>query len=145
MRAPNFKTARPSPVNLTAMIDVVFLLIVFFTATNTMVRNEYTDDLDLPVATQGKALESNRSKKKITANILPNEEAYIAGILMTPQRFQELLQAELKQHPADHLEVQLRADRMTPYRAVEPLLLVCARSGVWQVSFAVREPEIPTM
>ena len=45
------------------------------------------------------------------------------------------------------LEVRIRSDRNVPYRVVEPVLLACARSGVWNVTFAVirgQQESLPT-
>jgi biopolymer transport protein ExbD len=39
--------------------------------------------------------------------------------------------------PGDELEVRIRCDRRVPYRAVEPIMLACAHSGIWKVSFSV--------
>ena len=44
-------------------------------------------------------------------------------------------------HADRALEVRIRADRQVPYRHVEPILLACARCGVWKVTFAVIRPE----
>ena len=42
------------------------------------------------------------------------------------------------------LQVRIRSDRSVPYRFVEPILLACARAGIWDVSFAVyRAEDVP--
>ena len=141
MRVPSHVSSHGMAINMTPMIDVVFQLIVFFTATSTIAKNELSQNLELPVAEKGKERDETSQKKKITANVSATGEMYLGGRRTNAQEFQEILQAELAQHPADQLEVQFRADREASYAAVEPLLLACARKGVWQVSFAVKRPE----
>ena len=141
MRVPSYVSSGGMAINMTPMIDVVFQLIVFFTATSTIAKSEFSQNLELPVAEKGKDREESTRKKKITANVVATGEVYVGGRMTSAAEFQEILQAELAQHPADQLEVQFRADRAAPYSAVEPLLLACARKGVWQVSFAVKRPE----
>ena len=141
MRIPQIARSGAPSINMTPMIDVVFQLIVFFTATSTIAKMEFTQNLELPTAEKGKDRDETSQRRKITANVLPGGEVIVAGRKITPQTFLDLLQAELDQHPPEQLEVQFRADREALYQTVEPLLLACARKGIWQVSFAVKRPE----
>ncbi len=141
MRTPSLTSHGTMSINMTPMIDVVFQLIVFFTATSTIAKSEFSQTVELPTAEKGKDRDVASQKKKITANVVADGTVYVAGRVTNAAAFQEILRAELAQHAADRLEVEFRADRSAPYRAVEPLLLACARSGVWQVSFSVKRPE----
>jgi biopolymer transport protein ExbD len=140
MRLPTFQSSGGTAVSMTPMIDVVFQLIVFFTATSTIVKSEFSQTVDLPVAEKGKDRVEQASAKKITVNVDPRGFVNVAGRRVDATAFQELLTAELEQRSPDDIEVELRADRSAPYRAVEPILLVCARNGVWRVSFSVKRP-----
>ena len=141
MRPPSMSQSGGMPINMTPMIDVVFQLIVFFTATSTLAKTEFGQKVDLPVAEKGKEREESAQKKKITVNVVASGKVYVAGRRTSPAKFESLLRAELAEHSADLLEVQFRADRSAPYESVEPLLLKCARAGVWQVSFVVKRAE----
>ena len=123
---------------MTPMIDVVFQLIVFFTATTTIAKTEFGHKVELPVAEKGKEREESAQKKRITVNVVATGKVYVSGRRTSPAKFESLLRAELTEHSADLLVVQFRADRSAPYESVEPLLLKCARAGVWQVSFVVK-------
>jgi len=124
-------------VNMTPMIDVVFQLIVFFTATSTMVKTEYTAAVELPEAREGVQRQA-RDRKKVTANILADGTVIVAGQQVTLGQFRRMLEADMAAYGPERLEVLLRADRSARYGSVEPLLLLCARAGVWQVGFSVR-------
>ena len=43
----------------------------------------------------------------------------------------------------EQLEVQIRADTVVPFSAVEPILFTCASHGVQQVGFKVVENSAP--
>ncbi len=141
MRPPTYARSGAGALNMTPMIDVVFQLIVFFTATSTIAKTEYSHNVDLPIAEKGADRDPASDKKKITANVLATGDVLVAGRRVNARRFEQVLAAELDQHAAEHLEVEFRADSKARYAAVEPLLLACARRGVWQVSFAVKRPD----
>ena len=155
MRPPSMSQSGGMSINMTPMIDVVFQLIVFFTATSTFVNSEFGKKVDLPNAEKGRDRDLSSLKKKITVNIVDRQKAdpnasrnsrpgfdvFVGASPITPARFQAILKAELAERSAEELEVQFRADRSAPYRIVEPLLLACAKAGVWQVSFAVKPAE----
>ena len=44
--------------------------------------------------------------------------------------------AERKSEVGEEVEVRIRGDRGAPYKHVEPVLLACARVGIWNVKFA---------
>ena len=141
MRPPRTNASGGMPINMTPMIDVVFQLIVFFTATSTIAKSEFGQAVELPLAVKGKDREESTQKKKLTANVVASGEVFVSGRITDAVEFERILRAELAEHSADQLEVQFRADREAPYGAVQPLLLACARTGVWQVSFAVKRPD----
>ena len=64
----------------------------------------------------------------------------VAGRPITPPELSQRL-AERRSVHGDALEVRIRSDRSVEYARVEPILLSCARSGVWNVAFAVYRRE----
>jgi biopolymer transport protein ExbD len=141
MRLPDTSQNGGMPINMTPMIDVVFQLIVFFTATSTIAKNEIGPSVELPVAEKGIDRDQASQKKRITANVVADGVVSIAGRSVDAAAFRQILEAELSERPAGQIEIELRGDRAAPYRSVEPLLVECARCGVWQVSFSVKRPE----
>lgn len=140
MRLPNTHLYRGMPINMTPMIDVVFQLIVFFTATSTIAKTEF-GQIELPAAEKGRDRDETSRMRRITANVMADGSIVVAGRTLDRVGFHEILSAELAERPADQIEVQFRADRSAPYGSVEPLLVECARSGIWQVSFTVKRPD----
>ncbi len=139
MRVPiNFSRAGAS-FNMTPMIDVVFLLIIFFLVSSHLARQEVQLEMDLPDAGTGEPTGDDQTRR-VVVNVLPDAEPtgriMVAGRRMQPDELTRLIDYESRR--ADRqLEVRIRSDRTVPYGAVEPILLACARAGVWRVTFAV--------
>ena len=51
------------------------------------------------------------------------------------------VRSEKVQELGQDLEVRIRSDRTVPYARVEPVMLSCAKAGIWNVTFAVYRPE----
>ncbi len=119
----------PEPIaaNLTPMIDVTFLLIIFFVLVSQIVEVENAD-LDLPRPAEA-ASELPGEQSRIVINVLPGAGGDAIGYRMSNRRFMadtagleslaRSLAAMYQENPA--LGVNLRADRRTDYRWVEPV------------------------
>ena len=121
--------------NMTPLIDVVFLLIIFFLVSSHLAQQETQLELDLPVASSGHQ-ETPGSTARVTINVLPDGRLLLGGDEVALTELRSRLQVE-RQETAGDLEVRLRADRHLAYRHVEPVLMACAQAKIWNVSFAV--------
>ncbi len=144
MKPPQGPRSGSLEFNMTPMIDVVFLLIIFFLLSSHLAQQETQWELRLPEATTGQD-PPEPVQRRVVVNVLPEGTALVAGEPISPLRFQALLVQERRRANGGKVEVLFRTDRQVPYRVVEPLLVACARAGVWQVAFAVRrhEPLLP--
>lgn len=139
MKDPSEFKPKPASMNLTPMIDVVFLLIIFFVVSNTMMQRDLSMQLDLPAAAGGES-----DKESATGKIIVNIDA--AGNLFfgTAQvTSDELLAALLKEkaNAARPLEVRIRTDRSVQYEKIEPVLILCVEAGIADVAFSVVDSE----
>lgn len=124
-------------MNMTPLIDVVFLLIIFFLVSSHLARQEQQLELDLPDAATGE-LSTESSARVLTLNLLPTGEVSLSGVPTPIAELTERLGREVERQPSP-LEVRLRSDRTVPYGDVEPVLAACAKANVWNIRFAVRE------
>jgi biopolymer transport protein ExbD len=130
---------RPSlEFNMTPMIDVTFLLIIFFLVSSHLAHQETQLELPLPHAASGDKTDEEHARR-VTVNVLGDGQLLLAGQPVDVDELGRRIGFESRQaaEPGHELEVRIRCDRRAPYRAVEPILLACARSGVWNVTFAV--------
>ena len=124
-------------MNMTPMIDVVFLLIIFFLVSSHLAQQETQLELDLPVALTGD--ESNETRtERITINLKADGTVLLGASESTIAELDKRLAYEREQTDRP-IEVRLRADQQIPFGRVKPVLVACAKAGIWDVSFAVTE------
>ena len=140
MRLPRLGHSRSIDFNVTPLIDVVFLLIIFFLVSSHLAQQETQLELTLPSASSIRDADT-QAIPRVTINVLADGQLLMGSEEVVAQEVGRRLQVE-RQETTNDLEVRIRADRMTPYRHVEPLLLACARARIWNVSFAVFEKEL---
>lgn len=125
------RTRRPTePV--VPLINVVFLLLIFFLLTGTL-RSPGPFDVE-PPTTVGGHPEVGRSP---TVALAPDGRIAIDDASVSPGDLVETLRARLEGESDRH--VLLRADRATPARHVLPLLDELAAAGVESVQLVARE------
>jgi biopolymer transport protein ExbD len=141
MRIPTRTSGRTLGLNMTPMIDVVFLLIIFFLVSSHLARREQRLEMPLPEAATGQKLDED-GPAQLTVQVLADGTLYLAGRKVPPAELADLL-AERRQVHGAVLAVRVRADRQVPYRHLEPVLVACSRAGIWNVSYVVQRREVP--
>ena len=135
MKIPLRTMDRGFAFNITPLIDVVFLLIIFFLVASHFIRNEQVERIELPIASEGK--DDDELSSRLVVTVMPNGELLQGLKPMTLDDFEQRLQGVIAKHGVETTELRIRADRSVVYSRVEPLLLTAARSGVTRVRFAV--------
>jgi len=135
MRIPNTTQSRSLSFNLTPLVDVVFLLIIFFLVSMNLNQQEIQLDMLLPRAVTGDPQQLT-GKKRIILNVPAEGTLLVGSTPMAPAELRPFLQQQ-QQLAAGEIEVHLRFNRDIPYRAIEPLLVHIAESDIWDVSFSV--------
>ena len=140
MNIPRYKPYQKLGFNMTPMIDVVFLLIIFFLVSSHLAKQETQIELALPTAASA-ADDNLADKPRLTINIGADGSYSLAGRPIAAERLPEQFAAIREQEGGD-VEVRIRGSRLAPYSAAEPIMIACTRAGIWDVSWAVyREPQ----
>jgi biopolymer transport protein ExbD len=139
MKTPRFPRSRRLGINMTPMIDVVFLLIVFFLVSNHLVRQESRIAVELPQAISGET-DVPDNRVRMTVTVLADGTIYLSGQPISPEDMERRLALLIAQEGKD-VEIRVRASRDLPYRLIAPLMVTCAKQGIWNLTFAVHEPE----
>lgn len=137
MKIPRSLRSGEGGINMTPMIDVVFQLIIFFLVSSHLAKQEVQLKLPLPEALSGHD-ETNPNAPRLTVNVLGDGSLLLAGRIVASDELRERLRERLKELGPD-VEVRIRSHRDVAYENVEPLLVACAKAGVWNVTFAVYE------
>ena len=131
---------RSAQVKLTAMIDVVFLLIIFF-MTVSQIDREVREELPLPNALFGQEVLDQEGR--LVINVNKDGGVIVAKKARELSALQELLEQQLSvRGGSDELVCVLRIHQQTPFPEVQSLLGCLARSGVWQIRFSVVEESL---
>ncbi len=127
MRIPTRNDRGGLKFNITPMIDVVFLLIIFFLVSSHFVRSEQAEAVDLAEATQEE--EKNPLALPLVITLQPEGPPMVRGEPTDYGQIDQLVLAG-KLEQAERFEVHVRADKTVPFERIEPIMLSCARAGV---------------
>ena len=139
------KKRPPLEINLTPMIDVVFLLLIFFMVTTTFTR-ETGLNINLPEAT-GKSIPPPKNNQAVTLLIDAEGGYFISTNNEVKGKYVNLkvttLKKELQLVMGNHPEIPfvISADGKTAHQAVINALDVASRVGFKHIAFATKEPE----
>ena len=125
---------------LAPMLDVVFLLLIFFVVTQKIILNE--QDLKVKVPTAPKSTEEeSRAIDEIIINAREEGDELIITIdreQFTREKLQAMLQRMVKVNPSQ--PVRIRADAEMHWQKVADVISTCSQAGVWNVSFSKQLP-----
>lgn len=125
---------KPIQMPMTALIDIVFLLLIYFLLTTNYLTSE-TLPLELPGAVSGVP----QQDKVITISIAKEGEIHLLGTSLTDKELFIRLSTEVKHHPG--LGVVLRSDRTVPLDRIVKVLDIAHSCSVKQLSLATRRED----
>jgi biopolymer transport protein ExbD len=137
MRSPNYLKPTGFALNLTPMIDIVFLLIIFFLVSSNLIQQDVSVALDLPAAETADPMKESETYK-ITVNV-QTAGHYLLGIQPVSTEQLRRLFTDRRNEWGEKTEVRIRTDKEIPYGTIEPLLVLAAECNIVNVSFAVQE------
>ncbi len=135
MRLPQQARTRGLGFNMTPMIDVVFLLIIFFLVSSHMASQEIRMKLELPEAASGQKQTDDKSPR-VVVNVTADGKTILAGRPVSVEVMQQRL-AEQRKRDGKDLELRIRSDRTVPYGVIAPVMRAAAEAKIWNVSFSV--------
>ncbi len=135
--------------NLTPLIDVTFLLIVFFVLVAQITNSQIVDEIKLPEPENAVSIEPPpNDPARLTLNVLPQNTtknsiaSYRLGSRDYPATpfgittLTHALQAAQQKNPA--ITIDLRADKSTPYSRIFPALNATSRAGITRLNLLVQ-------
>ncbi len=136
MKAPIASQRSAASANLTPMIDVVFLLIIFFLVSSHLAKQEH--QLPLPLPTADSHAGAEQFQDRLTIHITQDGSLYLSSNRIT---LEQLAQTILRrQDPSGTLpSIRMRVDRSANYQQIEPVLHELTKAGVVDIAFAVQD------
>jgi biopolymer transport protein ExbD len=120
-------TSSASTLSLTPLIDVVFLLLIFFLVTSEFENEEKRLDIVLPSATTAVPMISK--PREIVIDIDREGTVFLSGQPTNLGELQKLLKVAAASNPTNQ-SVVIRADRSTAFQPVVNVMDLCNQSGI---------------
>ena len=134
-----FSSRQPQPagMQLAPMIDIVFLLLIFFIVTWQFSRSETELNVSVPTAEEGSEL--TRPKGEIIINVLSDGIIRVEGLTVDLTQLNTKLSAIARQF--ENQPVRIRGEGAVPYQRIVEVIDTCQKAGIWNISFATQRPE----
>jgi biopolymer transport protein ExbD len=137
VRSFSHKPISVGKVNVTPLIDVVMVLIIFFLIVGQMAA-EQGARVKLPSSIAGRSESS--AGDRVTISVIPSFDTtgqpaatiMVDRTQLTPRQLQDFLASKLSAAPA--INVIVRADRALDYALVQPTLNACRDAGVSSIN-----------
>ncbi len=125
-------------INLTPLIDVVFLLLIFFMVSTTFLTQSRIK-IDLPEAT---ATQTGQEEEPLEI-VIDSQGRYFIGDQQTVNTTSKTLKSAISKALGDRgsAPVIIRADAYTPHQAVVTALDVTSQLGLTRISLATSKLE----
>ncbi|QDS86202.1 Biopolymer transport protein ExbD [Rosistilla ulvae] len=130
------KSQATSTLSLTPLIDVVFLLLIFFLVASRFAQEDRRIPIELPSATS--ATPMTEQPKEIVVDIDSEGALVLNGNTVTADELEAELVRGVASNPV-HQSVVIRADRRVQFQAVVTVMDLCNRTGVADYTVTTQE------
>lgn len=122
--------------DLTPMIDIVFLLIVFFMTVASVVTKKRIE-IEAPIATNSIIAETQENRE--VASLTKDGEIFFEGAPVSTEELQALLKDALVRNPS--MQLLLRIDAETVFADSQELMAACAEVGAVNIVFTTYQTD----
>lgn len=136
MKVPRRERQSGARFNITPLIDVVFLLVIFFLVATHFAHQEHVEAVELPRAEN--VGDEPELPRRLTVSIIADGQMYVKGRAVDAIEIEHLIREDTKVQSADY-EVRIRGDQRVTFDRVELILLACLRAGVTKIGVAVTQ------
>ena len=120
--------------NLTAMIDVVFQLIIFFVCTVNMQDKAIDDRIQLAMAPNGK-VDNRKNPYEVKVDVSDKGVISIARTQMSAPFLTTVLKKARADARGVAVPVLIRADGRVKHETVKKVMDACTAAGIWKIKF----------
>ena len=126
----------PAGMQLAPMIDIVFLLLIFFIVTWQFSRSETELSVSVPTAEEG--AEPERQRGEIIINVLADNSIRVEGSNVDLVQLHDKLAKIAREF--ENQPVRIRGDGKVAYQRIVEVIDTCQKAGIWNISFATQRP-----
>jgi biopolymer transport protein ExbD len=122
-------------IDMSPMIDMVFLLLIFFLVASNIVDNKIK--VNIPSAVYAKVPEDTTGRLELS--VAKNGDLFVGQRPVSLEELKDILRPELEQNP--NLRILIRGDGEVKYRVSEEIMAACADAGANDLIFSVFEAQ----
>lgn len=120
---------------MTSMLDVMFILIIFFLVTTTFKEEEIDHTVNLPVDARNQSL-TQSTGNLININIRKDGSYVVMGKQVTEENISKWMAEEVAKKP--DLKVLIRSDQDAKHLYLANIMSICRHVGVPKANIAVK-------
>ena len=117
---------KSSEFELTPLIDIIFILLIFFAVSTSIINHKTGLNLQLPTAET-----SNENKKGIIVSVDLNQKLYFDTTQIPLKELSPRLKTQLLKDPS--LQIILNIDKQTPYHYLIEIMDTIRLSGCYDI------------
>lgn len=118
---------------MASMIDIVFLLIIFFVVTAEIDQDLQDDHINLASAPHGNPIKK-KQPENITVNVRASGEVIIDGNLITADHLQMTFRQKVEDC-GKQIPVIIRGDRDVSHEHIQKVIAAIRQAGIYQIKF----------
>ena len=129
-------------IDMTPMIDVTFLLLIFFVTVSTFNQMETQAKVELPLADQAQ-VEHNPDPEQLTVNIEQDGGIFILGRKRTEEDIRRILAREAaksmdEEGKFSNRSIVVRGHQELKYGKIQWLMKECQTHGIWKLHMVAK-------
>jgi len=137
MRIDRGRTRQKPSVNVTPLVDMMFILIIFFLATTQFQQEERDIQVNLPETRAGETL-SSTAHSLLVINIRRDGSYVVRGRTISPDALRDMVIEAVKTNPDQ--KVLVRADKQALHGYVAAAIGLCKQAGVRRANIGYELP-----
>ena len=123
-------------LSMTPLIDIVFLLLIFFLVATRFAQEDRELDVLLPSASEAKPLIVQ--PKELFVNVDKDGQFYVNGKIITAEEVEHVLRQAIADNPVSQ-SVIIRADRRVEFDYVVTVMNLCNRVGILDYTVSTQD------
>jgi biopolymer transport protein ExbD len=133
------KEVEEADIPISSMIDIVFLLIIFFVVTASMDKEIQDESIKLTNAPHGKPVKK-KDPRAVTINVRKNGDINVSGRIVSMGTVSDILKNAAHQYGTD-IPIIIRGDRDTLHGYVKKVLEAIQETQLYKVKFQALKEE----
>jgi biopolymer transport protein ExbD len=115
-----------SALSMTPLIDVVFLLLIFFLVASRLSQEDR--EMDVPLPSAANAMPMTAEPQELVVNIDRRGALYVNNQNMQAEQFEQLLRESIRNNPLGQ-SVIIRADKRVQFQTPVNVMDICLKCG----------------